>query len=403
MKNIILFDNDVRDRLLPLTFTRPVGEIRMGILTIKEKWERWLNGTVSYITQDYLSKKYPIQITSENYVINGSLLPTEQLCRLISQLENNEALLHEGELFATKLDEKQFENLMKDKEIEELIGFDIEDTDFKKINYLWDIYKMNHQAIRDDFKLITKDRESEPISATNQVLGRENVFVEPGAKIECAILNATTGPIYIGKDAEVMEGAIVRGPLALCEGSKIKLGAKFYGGNTIGPHSKVGGEVNNAVILGYTNKSHDGYLGNSVIGEWCNIGADSNISNLKNNYSEVRLWSYLTESFESTGQQFCGLIMGDHSKCAINSMFNSGTVIGVSTNVFGAGFPRNFIPSFAWGGTSGFKTYDFEKAMETAALVMERRNKELDEIERNILERVAKDTIKHRRWEKVLS
>jgi len=401
MKNIILFDNEVRDRLLPLTFTRPVCEIRMGILTIKEKWERWLNGTASYITQDYLSKKFPIKITDDNYVINGSILPSDQMCRLIEQLEPNEALLKGGELLATKLDQKQFERLMRDEEIEELIGFDVEDTDYYKIDNVWDIFKFNERAIRDDFELITKDRESEPISATNTVLGRENIFVEPGAKIECAILNATKGPIYIGKNAEIMEGAVVRGALALCEGAKVKLGAKYYSNNTIGPYCKVGGEVNNTIFIGYSNKSHDGYIGNSIIGEWCNIGADSNISNLKNNYSEIKLWNYQTESFKPTGIQFCGLIMGDHSKCAINTMFNSGTVVGVSANIFGAGFPRNFIPSYSWGGAAGYKTYKKEKAFETAELVMKRRNKNFDEIEQSILERVANDTQKFRRWEKV--
>ena len=401
MKNIILFDSDVRDRLLPLSFTRPVCELRVGILTIKEKWEKWLGGHASYITQDYLSTKYPIQIADVNYVINGAVMPSDQLCRLINQLDFNEALLEEGELIATKLDEKQFENLMKDAEIDELQGFDVEDTEYMKINQLTDIYKLNDRAIRDDFKLVTKDRESEPISATNQVLGRSNIFVEAGAKIECSILNATDGPIYIGKNAEIMEGSIVRGSLALCEGAKLKLGAKLYGGNTIGPYSKVGGEINKAVIIGYSSKSHDGYLGCSVIGEWCNIGAGSNASNLKNNYTDVKLWSYVEQRFVSTGEQFCGLIMGDHSKCAINTMFNSGTVVGVFANIFGAGFVRNFIPSFSWGGPSGYKSYQKNKAFETAELVMKRRKKELNEVEKNILERVIKDTKAFRSWEKV--
>ncbi|MEL6923604.1 MAG: GlmU family protein [Bacteroidota bacterium] len=401
MKNIILFDNEVRDRLLPLTFTRPVCEIRMGILTIREKWEKWLNGEASYITQDYLSGKFPIKITEENYVINGSLLPSDQMCRLIEQMESNEALLKGGELLATKLNQKQFERLMKDEEIQELLGFDVEDTDYYKINNVWDIFRLNDQAIRDDFRLLTKDRESQPLSDTNRVIGAENIFLEEGASVECATLNASKGPIYIGKNAEIMEGAVVRGSLALCEGAKIKMSAKFYSGNTIGPYSKVGGEVNNSVLIGYSNKSHDGYLGNSIIGEWCNLGADSNISNLKNNYSEVKLWNYMSERFERTGQQFLGLVMGDHSKCAINTMFNSGTVVGVSSNVFGAGFPRNFVPSFSWGGAGGYKTYKIDKALETAELVMKRRNKKLEETEASILRRVAEDTQKYRSWEKV--
>ncbi|MCB0616144.1 MAG: glucose-1-phosphate thymidylyltransferase, partial [Phaeodactylibacter sp.] len=288
MVRIILFDNETRGRLLPLTFIRPTCEIRMGILTIREKWERWLKGKVSYITQDYLSEKYPIDHSKVNYIINGSVLPSPQLVRLIQQMDFNEAFLRGEELIAAKLDEEQIENLIRDDDIGELRGFDLEGTDYLKIDNLWDIFAQNGQAIEEDFELLTKGRQSQPISDTNRVLGpAEKIFLEEGARVECATLNTTGGPIYIGREAEVMEGSHIRGGLALCEKGTIKMGARVYGGTTIGPHSKVSGELHNCVLLGYSNKAHEGYLGNSVIGEWCNLGADANTSNLKNNYETV--------------------------------------------------------------------------------------------------------------------
>lgn len=401
MPNIILFDDDVREHLLPLTFTRPTGELRVGILTIKEKWKRHLHvDDISFITQDYLVDKYPIRIESDNIVINGSVLPSPQLAQLVLELAPNEAILKDGELIATRLDQRQFGKLINDEEIEELNGFDVEDTPFLKINSLWDIFKINAEAIQEDFDLLTKNRFSQPISKTNQVIAPENIFLEEGAKVECAILNASNGPIYIGKNAEVMEGAMIRGAFALCENSTVKMGAKIYGATTVGPRSKVGGEVNNSVIFGNSSKGHEGYLGNSVLGEWCNLGADTNNSNLKNNYAEVKLWDYPSGRFVRTGLQFCGLIMGDHSKTGINTMLNTGTVVGVFTNIFGTGFPRNFIPSFSWGGHHGFSTYKTDKAFDTAKKVMIRKGKEFDEVEQNILEKIFEITAEHRRWEK---
>lgn len=400
MANIILFDSEIREKLLPLTFTRPVCELRIGILTIKEKWEKWMNAPVWYITQDYLAGKYPIEYDQENYLINGAVLPSSQLCRLLEQMENGEAFLEGDELVAAKLEGEQMEQLIQDEDFGELKGFDLEDTEYMKINHLWDLFKLNDQALRDDFELLTKGRQSQPISATNRCLGEENIFLEEGAKVECATLNATTGPIYVGKNAEIMEGSIVRGGLAMGEHSILKLGAKIYGATTLGPYCKLGGEVNNSILIGYSNKGHDGFLGNSVLGEWCNIGADSNNSNLKNNYDQVKLWNYTKEGFERTGEQFCGLFMGDHSKCGINTMFNTGTVVGVCANVFGSGFPRNFIPSFAWGGQSGFQTYKTDKAFETVERVMARRKKTFDIEDRLILLRIFEDTAKYRHWEK---
>jgi len=402
MVNVILFDNETREQLLPLTYTRPVCELRLGILSIREKWARQLDAHTSYITQDYLSEKYPINISDDNFVINGGVLPSPPLVRLVTQLENNEALLQNGELIAARLNAKQFERLMHEEEIDELEGFEASGTPFLKIENLWDIFSLNNQALLQDFLFLTKDRVSQPLSETNTLIGNKNqLFIEEGATVEGATLNVKSGPIYVGENATIMEGALIRGGLALCEGAIVKMGAKIYGPSTIGPHSKVGGEVNNSVITGYSNKGHDGFLGNSVIGEWCNLGADTNNSNLKNNYADVRLWDYQSESFKNSGKQFCGLIMGDHSKCGINTMFNTGTVVGVFANIFGSGFPRNFVPSFAWGGASGFSTYKTVKAFEVAEKVMLRRSITFDDLDKSILNKVFEESAKFRRWEKI--
>lgn len=401
MKNIILFDPDTRDQLLPLTFTRPVSEIRVGITTISEKWAQEFGGEISYITQDYLSEKYPIEINNDNFVINGTVLPNGQLCNLIGNLKNNEALLKDGELIAARLDRMQFHNLMEDNDIEELVGFELEDIPFDVINHVWDIFLLNSKVIQKDFAFITAGRISAPLSKTNRIVGDASlIFLEEGATVECSILNTQKGPIYIGKNAEIMEGCIIRAPLAMCEYSLLKMGAKIYGATTLGPYCKVGGEVNNAVLFGYSSKAHEGYLGNSVIGEWCNLGADTNTSNLKNTYEEVKLWDYMKSSFAKTGLQFLGLIMGDHSKCAINTMFNTGTVVGVSANIFGAGFPRNFIPSYSWGGPQGYETYDFKKALHTAERVLSRRDISLAEVDKVILQHVYHISAQYRSWEK---
>ena len=400
MENLILFDNEKRDNLLPLTFSKPISELRIGIHTIREKWEKALDGTTSHITQEYLSQKFPITISDVNLIINGSVLPSPQLAKLVKQLEINEALLDNGDLIAARLTKDQFDHLINNEEIDELSGYEVENTPFLEIKHIWDIFQKNGEAIQEDFDLLTKERKSEAISFTNKVLGEENIFIEDGAQIECATLNATTGPIYIGKNAVVMEGSNIRGPFALCHDAVLKMGARIYGPTTIGPYSKVGGEVNNSVIQGYSNKAHDGFLGNSVIGEWCNLGADTNTSNLKNNYTQVKLWSYPQQRFDKTGLQFCGLIMGDHSKCGINTMFNTGTVVGFSANVFGDGYPRNYLPSFSWGGAGGLSTYQVEKALETAGIVMARRDIESDQHTKEIFEHLFELTAPYRTWEK---
>ena len=399
--NLILFDNEIRNRFLPLVYTKPVSELRIGILTITEKWEKWLDSKASYITQDYLAEKYPLVLRTDNYLINGTVLPNKRLIKLIQQMEINQAFLSsEGELIAARLDNVEFDNLLNDRELEELEGIDLMNTPYTKLNNVWDIFKLNGDALKSDFNLITHGRDSQPISETNRIAGKEQIFLEEGASVEFSILNATTGPIYIGKNAKVLDGSIIRGGFALCEKAVVKMGAKIYGPTTVGPVSKVGGEISNSVIQGYSNKGHDGYLGNSVLGEWCNLGADTNVSNLKNNYAPVKLWNYDEERFVDTGEQFCGLIMGDHSKCGINTMFNTGTVVGICCNIYGAGYPRNFIPSFTWGGPAGYTTYRTEKVFETTERVFERRNLTLELQDRMILLRNFEESAKYRSWEK---
>jgi UDP-N-acetylglucosamine diphosphorylase/glucosamine-1-phosphate N-acetyltransferase len=389
--NYILFDGPARNALLPFTFTRPVADILIGIMTIRQKWEMYLGSTTTTLTEEYLSEKFPMVELEENVMINASFLPNAILAEMVSDLKPNQAIFKGDEVIAFYTDENQEE---VDFDSYEIVEFD---GDCLTVEHTWDIFSKNGAAIREDFEFLTEDRKSQPIPKSVNVIAPENIFIEEGAKLEFVTLNASLGPIFIGKNSEIMEGAVIRGPFALCENAQVKMGAKVYGATTVGPHSRIGGEVKNAVLFANSNKGHEGYLGDSVLGEWCNIGADSNNSNLKNNYEEVKLWSYETEGFAKTGLQFCGLMMGDHSKCGINTMFNTGTVVGVSANIFGSGFPRNFVPSFSWGGASGFTTYVTKKAFETARIVMARRNVEFDEREAAILEHIFEESKKWRK------
>ena len=365
-----LFESESIANLYPLTLTRPAADLRVGILTIAEKWQKHLGASAfGFETRDHLSQKFTLLENPDLY-INGHLLPNKPLVESISKLTDGQALYHHKILLAAK------------GHISHNIEFD---GDISLIERPYHIFKLNHQEILADYELLTAGRTSANISNSNTVFGKHTVFLEEGASMECATLNTNDGPIYIGKNAEIMEGSIVRGPLAMCEGAKLKLGTKVYGATTLGPYCNVGGEVNNIVMHGYSNKGHDGFLGNAVLGEWCNIGADTNCSNLKNTYDEVKVWNYTTSKFERSGQQFCGLIMGDHSKCGINTMFNTGTVVGVACNLFGAGFPRQFVPDFSWGGASGFVPHQMPAVEKTAQLVMVRRSKEFNEVERHIL------------------
>lgn len=390
--NYILFDDSRRDNLLPLTFVRPVADIRIGILTIREKWEQMLGATTSTLTEEYLSKKYPLVRESHNILINASILPDERLVEKIHGLKPNQALVEQDCILAMHLTAEELDTV-NDVECEE-VGYA---ESYRCIRYAWDIINLHDEALRDDFALITKGKTSAGISPDNTVIDPQSVFVEEGATIRCSILNASTGPIYVGKEAEIQEGSLIRGPFTLCDHAVLKMGTKVYGPATIGPYSKAGGEISHSILFSYSNKAHDGFLGHSVIGEWCNLGAATNNSNLKNNYEPVKMWSYPEESFIETGMQFCGLIMGDYTKTGINTMFNTGTVVGVNSNIFGSGFQRNFIPSFAWGGTTGFKEYKINQAIKAAERMHERRQLTLSEVEREILRSVYEISFKYRR------
>ena len=349
-----------------------------------------LQSTTSTITEDYLAEKWPMVELEENVMINASFLPNQEFLKQIKNLKPNQAIFYEEDIVAFHAYEDQ-EVALDEYEQIELV------EDVIRINNTWDIFSKNGEALEADFELLTKGRKSKPIHESNYVKNSERIFLEEGAEVENCSLNASSGPIYIGKNAKVLEGSLIKGALAVCEGALVKMGAKIYGPTTLGPYCRGGGEINNAVLFANSNKGHDGYLGNSVLGEWCNLGADTNNSNLKNNYAEVRIWDYETEGFAKTGLQFCGLMMGDHSKCGINTMFNTGTVVGVSANIFGAGFPRNFVPSFSWGGSGGMTTYKTQKAFEVAEIVMQRRNEEFSEEDKKILEHVFEETSKWRR------
>lgn len=383
-KNLIFFDDSSWNHLLPLTFTRPLSEIRIGILKIKEKWERYLNfSKSSNLTQPFLYFKYPLVRAEENILINGSILPNRVLVKQIAALQPGECIADNQILIAANITKSTLESfsivsvLSQSKKL-------LVQSEYKKVNSTWDIFLKNRDELFADFKLLTEDKTCAVLSKTNTIIAPENIFIETGTYIEGAIINASGGPVYIGKGAEIMEGSMLRGPIAIGENATIKMGAKIYGDTTIGPFSKVGGEVSNSVIFGYTNKAHDGFLGNSVLGEWCNLGADTNNSNLKNNYSDVLVWDYAQKDYVDTKLQFCGLIMGDHSKSGINTMFNTGTVVGLCANIFGEGFPPKHIPSFSWGGADKMEIYQLEKAIDTATHVYKRRKMIFDETEENI-------------------
>ncbi len=384
--NIILFDlPKIRQALMPLSLTRPVAEFKVGILTLKEKWEKRMQTAISYATAAYLQAKYPCILSEDNLCINAAILPDNQLIKALKELPKECCLEKDGLIIGIRT-----RKLPED--------FTVISPSYKKqgylheinaLNHLTDIFALNGAQIQADFKLITQGRASAVIQDPHTVLyGKENIFVEPGVRIKAAVLNAEEGVIYLGKNAQISEGSLIQGNFALGESSVINLGAKIRHNTSIGPFCKVGGEVSNSVFFGYSNKGHDGFLGNSVLGTWCNLGADTNTSNLKNNYSHVRLWDYATQSYQDSGQMFVGLMMGDHSKAGINTMFNTGTVVGVSANIFGGGFPPKFIPSFSWGGSEGLQTFQLEKALEVAARVMERRKQTLTQIESNILEEI---------------
>ncbi len=390
--NYILFDGSHRTTLLPLTYTKPVADLRIGILTIREKWEKYLNSTTTTITEDYLADKFPMVEMEKNVLINASFLPNESLIEIIKNLKKDQAVFKDKEIIAFYSTDTQVEANFEDYDI---INYNDE---LIQIKNTWDIFRFNGEALKADFELITKERKSAPIPDSVYCINKDQIFLEDNVEIEIGVLNASKGPIYLGKNTLIMEGSMIRGPFAILEHGVVKMGSKVYGPTTVGPKSKIGGEVNNVIMSGYCSKGHEGYLGNAVIGEWCNLGADTNNSNLKNTYAEVKMWTYDKERFVKTGMQFCGLVMGDHSKSAINTMFNTGTVVGVSSNIYGSNFPRNFIPSFTWGGAAGLTTYNIDKAKTTASIVMARKNEDFTDKDQKILDHVFEISKKYRNF-----
>jgi UDP-N-acetylglucosamine diphosphorylase/glucosamine-1-phosphate N-acetyltransferase len=390
MKNIIIFDaEEVHNNLLPITYTRPVSYIRVGITTIYDKWKSAIKGAqFSSLTADYLSQKFPARISDDNFFIAGHVFPTPQLSTTITNLKKGEALKYGDMLIA-------FHGTDKDFSDRNFSNVAIVDDEPVALHWLYDIFMLNDKFLKEDFKKLTAGRKSQTLSHTNTVIGEtefddgtQKIFIEEGAKIEGTFLNVNEGPIYIGKETEIMEGSCIRAPFAACEHVFVNMGAKIYGATTLGPYCKVGGELHNVVMIGYSNKAHDGFLGNAVVGEWCNLGGGSTASNLKNDYSEIKLWNYPKQGFLRTGLQFCGLIMGDHSKAGVNCMFNTATVLGVGVNIHGAGFPRNFVASFSEGSTAGYTDVSLQKFFKVAEIVMARRHVQLSEIDKRIFESI---------------
>lgn len=378
--HIILFDDSTRYSLLPFTHTRPIADIRCGIMTMRERWEHFTKQPTGTLTAPYLQEVFPLNGGNDNLFINGSIFATDDIYATIQQLEPMQQLVHDGTIIAARV---------SDAEIQFLPKLHIPVT-LKEVNYegqihrlqnIWDIFSLNEQAIVADFAMLTAGKASHPVPEGVTVRHKENLFIEEGAVINAGCIINAEGPVYIGKEAEILEGVMIRGPLALCEHAVVKMGAKLYKGTSIGPGCKVGGEISNVVFFANSNKAHDGYLGNSVIGEWCNLGADTNCSNLKNNYDTIKIWDEHNFKSIQTGLTFCGLMMGDHSKCGINTMFNTGTVVGVSANIYGGSFPEKFIPSFTWGGSEGLTSYRLERALETANRMMQRRGRNLSAAE----------------------
>ncbi len=387
--HIILSDLSLHKMFLPLSYTRSISDYRVGILTIREKWKKFVEYLPGVITEKHLQFKYDNKINDETVIVSSNIIPNQEFIQHLLNLKD-EAVTVDGNLVAYRCVDKNPE-IIPDKKKEYAKELTI-------VKSNTDVFTLNGNCLIKDFETITNGRKSIEISKTNTVFGEYPVFAEEDSFIECATINTQNGPVYIGKNAKIMEGSHIRGPFAICENSELKMGAKIYGPTTIGPGCKVGGEINNSVFFAFSNKAHDGFLGNSVIGEWCNIGADSNNSNLKNNYAIVKLWDYATGRFLTTGLQFCGLIMGDHSKCGINTMFNTGTVIGVSANIFGSGFPRNFVPSFSWGGHAGLSEYKLNIAFDVMRKVMDRRGKKLSDKEEQMFEEIFSQTTQYRNF-----
>lgn len=386
--NLILFEQeDNRIAFYPFTLNKSIVDLRLGIFTLKEKWQNFLcPEMISVFTSPMLQLKYTLEVKKNNTWINAILLPSVRIIEAIQNLKNETALVQKGCLLAYQGEISDFNQLtiaLEQGKIEQ-----IELNEGESIQAKWDLFLKNDSEIKKDFQWIQSKRKSKDIPCSVRVFGSEkDVFIEEGAELLDCSLNTQNGPVYIGRNAQIMEGTMIRGPLALGESAILKMGTKIYGATTIGPHCRAGGELNNVIMMAYSNKGHDGFLGNSVIGEWCNLGADTNNSNLKNNYGEVRVWDYKTQNYEASGLQFCGLFMGDYSKSGINTMFNTGTVVGMAANIFGAGFPSKWIPSFSWSE----KKYKLDLLYQDINEMMKRRSMILEETEKTILAQLYQD------------
>ena len=384
---IVLFEDQVWSRFLPLVYTRPVGELRMGMMTQAQRYARVMNTEVAHNTRPYLRALFPEAHAQLQLHVNARLFPSEPLLNELKSMTPGDVLKSGDTVLARCIDclNEQPERVWQSS------------AELMWIERITDLFSMNAMAMKFDFEHMPKTHGSQSLHASNCVIGdASQIFVHEKATVYASTLNTLDGPIYIDADAEIMEGTHIRGGFYLGEHATLKLGTKIYGATTIGPQCKVGGEVSNSIFYGHSNKAHDGFVGNSLIGEWCNLGADTNTSNLKNNYSNVKIWSYAEADFADTGLTFCGLIMGDHSKCGINTMFNTGTVAGVNANIYGGGFPDKHIPSFSWGGPEGWEVYDPEKAFGTIAKVMQRRGQTLTETMKTLLLHIFAETAHHR-------
>ncbi|WP_185873775.1 putative sugar nucleotidyl transferase [Blattabacterium cuenoti] len=391
MDYFILYDGNIEwKNLLPITFTRPISEIRLGIFTIRERWEKYMGGKALIYTKKFLSKKYSFgldlkkkDILKNILFINSSFIPNKKLIQVIFDLKENEAIFFKEKMIAIKLSyfyyKKNFQKIKKYKKI-----YHINKVIY--IQYPWDIFINNESVLKQDYTILTKGKSSFNVFGNNHLLYKEKIFLEENIYAENIVLNAKIGPIYIEKGVKIMEGSMIRGPVAICKKSILNMGTKIYGSTTIGPFCKVGGEIKNSVIFSYSNKAHDGFLGNTILGEWCNIGAGTNISNLRNDYSKVTVWNYEKKDFFPIDIQFFGIIMGDYSKSSINTQFNTATIVGVNTNIFGYGFPPRYIPSFSFGGIQNKKVISFQKVCDTAEIMMKRRNVFFSFLDKDILE-----------------
>ena len=393
----LLFDTHWRQDLLPLTYARPVAELRCGILTLREKWEKVLATPVGSLGVSYLRDLFPAEIGTDNLLVNAHLLPEPETVSWLRTLPMHGSWSDGETLIAARTDRPGAEAFLKTGTLTGVAPSTVPNLPFQFVRRPADLFALNDQEIRRDFALLTPGRASQPLSPTNTLIGpADQLFIEPGATVEACTLNVKDGPIYVGREAVILEGCMIKGPMAAGAGAVLKMGARIYGGTTIGPHCKVGGELSNVLFQANSNKGHDGYLGNAVVGEWCNLGADTNASNLKNDYGNIKVWSYREGRLVDSGRQFHGLIMGDHSKTAINTMLNSGATVGFSTNIFGSGFPPTFVPSFVWGGVGSAATYRLEKAVATATRVMQRRGHAFTAAHRSLFERIFSDSATYR-------